>query len=102
MAVLNFFGDIMKTASVQEVKARFSHYLKISEKEDIIVTSHGKPHAILRGFSKADLEDYILENNPAIRNQVEEVYKDYLAEGGPSLDEVIKKLEKKVAKKVRR
>lgn len=92
----------MKTASAKEIKARFSYYLKKAEKEDILVTSRGKPQAVLRGLSGENLEDYILENSPAIRKKVEESYSDYLREGGLSLDEVMKKLEKKVAPKVRR
>lgn len=92
----------MKTASVRELKARLSHYLKAAEKEDILVTSHGKPRAVLRGLSGEGLEDYIIENSPEIRGKVEESYREYLNEGGLSLDTVMKKLEKKVAQKVRR
>ena len=93
----------MKTASVREIKSRFSHYLKKAEKEDIVVTSNGKPCAVLRGLSGEDLEDYIISNSPSVKKKVEEAYSDYLKEGGVSLDAVIKKLgKKKVAKKVRR
>lgn len=93
----------MKTASVREVKSRLSHYIKEAEKEDIIVTSHGKPCAVLRGLSGEELEDYIISNSPSIRKKVEESYREYLEEGGLSLDAVMKKLEKKRgAKKVRR
>lgn len=92
----------MKTASVREIKSRFSHYLKEAKKEDIIVTSHGKPCAVLRGLSGEDLEDYIISNSPAIRKKVEESYREYIEEGGLSLDDIVKGLEKKVAKKVRR
>ena len=92
----------MKTVSVREIKARLSHYLKVAEKEDILVMSHGKPNAVLRGLAGEDLEDYIIENSPKIRKKVEESYREYLDEGGLSLDAVMKKMEKKVARKVRR
>lgn len=93
----------MKTASVREIKSRFSHYLKKAAKEDIIVTSNGRPCAVLRGLSGEDLEDYIISNSPSIRKKVEKAYRDYIKEGGVSLDTVIKKLEKKkVETKVRR
>lgn len=96
----------MKTASAEEVEARFAYYLKRAEKEDILVTSQGKPQAVLRGLAGEGLEDYILENSPAIRRGVEESYSEYLREGGPSLNDVkkrlIKKLEKKIVRKVRR
>ncbi|MEE9258583.1 MAG: type II toxin-antitoxin system prevent-host-death family antitoxin [Nitrospinaceae bacterium] len=92
----------MKTVSVREIKARLSYYLKVAEKEDILVMSHGKPKAVLRGLSGEDLEDYIIENSPKIRKKVEESYREYLDEGGLSLDAVMKKMEKKIARKVRR
>ncbi|PIQ97435.1 MAG: prevent-host-death protein [Nitrospinae bacterium CG11_big_fil_rev_8_21_14_0_20_56_8] len=92
----------MKTASVREVKAHLSQYLKAAEKEDILVTSHGKPRAVLRSLSGENLEDFIIENNPEIRKKVEEAYREYMEEGGVPLDRVMKKLEKKVAPKVRR
>jgi len=93
----------MKTASIREIKARFSHYLKAAEKEDIIVTSHGKPRAVLHHLSGEDLEDYIISNSPEIKKKVEESYRDYLEKGGIVISPVIKKLEKrKVGKKVRR
>jgi len=92
----------MKTATVRELKARLSSYLKEAEKEDILVTSHGKPCAVLRGLKGEELEDYIISTSPAIREEIEESYEDYLAKGGVSLDSVIARLEKRVAKKVRR
>jgi len=91
----------MKTATVRELKAKLSHYLKEVEKEDIIVTSHGKPRAVLHGLTGEGLEDYIISSSPIIRRKVEESYRDYL-KGGVGLDAVIKELERKVAKKVHR
>ena len=92
----------MKTATVRELKSRLSQYLKEAETEDIIVTSHGKPRAVLHGLTGEELEDYIISTSPAIRKKVEESYREYLEKGGVSLDSVIEALEKKVAKKVRR
>lgn len=37
----------MKIASVADIKARFSAYLKASEEGPIIVTRNGKPVAVL-------------------------------------------------------
>lgn len=91
----------MKTATVRDLKAKLSAYLKEAEKEDIIVTSHGKPRAVLHGLVGEELEDYIISNSPAIRKKVEEAYKEYLSGGGIELDSLIEKMEKKVAKKVR-
>ena len=92
----------MKTATVRELKSKLSHYLKKAEKEDIIVTSYGKPKAVLHGLVGEELEDYIISNSPTIKKKVEEAYREYLIEGGVKLDSVIEKLSKKIARKVRR
>ncbi len=92
----------MKTATVRELKSKLSHYLKKAEKEDIIVTSYGKPKAVLHGLIGEELEDYIISSSPTIKKKVEEAYREYLIEGGINLDSVIEKLSKKIARKVRR
>lgn len=92
----------MKTATVRELKSRLSHYLREAEKHDVIVTSHGKPRAVIHGLMGEELEDYIISSSPTIRRKIEESYRDYLREGGVSLDSVIERIERKVAKKVRR
>ncbi|GAB4418087.1 MAG: hypothetical protein OHK0032_14100 [Thermodesulfovibrionales bacterium] len=92
----------MKTTTVRELKAKLSEYLKEAEKEDIIVTSHGKPRAVLHGLVGEELEDYIISSSPSIRRKIEEAYREYLSEGGVELDSIIEKLEKMVAKKIRR
>ena len=92
----------MKTATVRELKSKLSHYLKKAEKEDIIVTSYGKPKAVLHGLIGEELEDYIISSSPTIKKKVEEANREYLIEGGVKLDSVIEKLSKKIARKVRR
>lgn len=92
----------MKTATVRELKAKLSRYLKEAEREDIIVTSYGKPRAVLHGLVEEELEDYIISNSPTIRKKVEEAYREYLSEGGVKLDSIIEKLERRIAKKVHR
>ena len=62
----------MRTASLREIKSRFSHYLKKAEREDIVVTTNGKPCDVPRGLSGEELEDYIISNSPSIRKKVEE------------------------------
>ena len=39
----------MKIASVADVKARFSEYLKESEKGAVVVTRNGRPVAVILG-----------------------------------------------------
>jgi prevent-host-death family protein len=54
------------------VKDDLSRYLRLAEKEEIIITRHGKPAGILIGFeSEEDWFDYRLENDPRFLARVE-------------------------------
>jgi len=55
----------MKIASVADIKARFSAYLKASEKGPIIVTRNGKPIAVLLSMEdQEELERLIFAYSP--------------------------------------
>jgi prevent-host-death family protein len=55
----------MKRVNLAEVKDQLSKYLRMAEKEEIVITRHGKPAGILIGFaSEDDWFDYRLENDP--------------------------------------
>jgi hypothetical protein len=67
----------MQLVSVTELKAKFSEYLRLAEKEDIIVTYRGQPKVILRHFSVDALEDYVIANHPPeIRASIEQAQKE--------------------------
>jgi prevent-host-death family protein len=62
----------MKKAALSDVKDDLSRYLRLAEKEEIIITRHGKPAGILIGFeSEEDWFDYRLENDPRFLARVE-------------------------------
>jgi prevent-host-death family protein len=66
----------MRKVKLSEVKDRFSEYLRLAEKEEIIVTRHGKPAGVLVGFaSEDDWFDYRLENDPRFLKRVAEARK---------------------------
>ncbi len=55
----------MRKVSLSEVKDQLSEYLRLAEKEEIIITRHGKPAGVLIGFaSEDDWFDYRLEHDP--------------------------------------
>jgi prevent-host-death family protein len=70
----------MKIASVAEVKARLSAYLKESQEGPVIVTRNGKPVALLLAVTDEDeLERLVLAHSPKFqalldksRRQIEE------------------------------
>jgi len=63
----------MKKIALSEVKDDLSRYLHVAEKEEIIITRHGKPAGVLIGFeSEEDWFDYRLENDPRFLNRIQQ------------------------------
>ena len=62
----------MKEVPLSEVKDDLSRYLKEAEKEQIVITRHGKPAGVLIGFESEDeWFDFRLENDPRFRRRIE-------------------------------
>ena len=81
----------MRFANVRELKNKTSEILKLAEKEEIVVTSRGKPKAIIKGVSEEEFEDYLPENNPKFLDTLEKAREEYLRLGGMGVDEYLKK-----------
>jgi len=61
----------MKKAALSDVKDDLSKFLRIAEKEEVIITRHGKPAGILIGFeSEDDWFDYRVEHDPRFLRRV--------------------------------
>ena len=58
----------MRKVPLSEVKDHLFEYLRqAGEKDDIVITRHGKPAGVLIGFaSEDDWFDYRLENDPRV------------------------------------
>ncbi len=62
----------MKEIALSEIKDELSKYLRLAEKEQIVITRHGKPAGILIGFpSEDDWFDYRLEHDPRFLQRIE-------------------------------
>jgi prevent-host-death family protein len=62
----------MKEVSLSEVKDDLSRFLREAEKQEIVITRHGRPAGILIGFeTEDDWFDYKLENDPRFLERVE-------------------------------
>jgi len=81
----------MRFANVRELKNKTSAILKLAEKEEVVITSRGKPTAIVKGISEEDFEDYLLENNPRFLAALEKAREEYLELGGIGIDAYLKK-----------
>lgn len=82
----------MKIVPLNEVKNRFSAYLALAKREDIVVTKNGRPAAVLHGVSDDDLEDYLFETDPRFLARIKLLRRQYREVGGTSLDQVRKEL----------
>ncbi len=78
----------MKEIALSEVKDDLSKYLRLAEKEDIIITRHGKPAGVLKGFESEDeWFDYRLEHDPRFLQRVEKARQSLRAGRGVKLED---------------
>jgi PHD/YefM family antitoxin component YafN of YafNO toxin-antitoxin module len=64
-------------------------YLKLANREEIIITKHGRPAGILIGFaSEDDWFDYRLEHDPRFLQRIAEARASLRAGQGRRLEEV--------------
>lgn len=62
----------MKRVALSEVKDDLSKFLRLAEKEEVLITRHGKPAGVLIGFeSEDDWFDYRLEHDPRFLRRIE-------------------------------
>ena len=64
-------------------------YLRDAEKQDIVITRHGKPAGVLIGFeTEDDWFEYRLENDARFRQRVEQARASLRAGRGVRLEDV--------------
>jgi len=79
----------MKEVALSEMKDDLSRYLRMAEKEEIVITRHGKAAGILIGFeSEDDWFDYRLENDPRFLNRIATARASLRAGHGVRLEDV--------------
>ncbi len=85
----------MKFANVRELKNKTSEILRNAEKETVVITSKGKPRAIVTAISEEDFEDYLLETSSGLRDTLAEAITEYHAKGGVLMEDYIAKRKKR-------
>jgi prevent-host-death family protein len=82
----------MKQVALAEVKNDLSRYLRLAEKEQIVITRHGKPAGVLIGFStEDDWFDYRLENDPRFLKRIEAARESLRLGRGVKIEDVEEK-----------
>jgi len=81
----------IKEVPLSEVKDDLSRFLREAEKQEIVITRHGKPAGVLIGFeSEDDWFDYKLEKDPRFLERVEQARRSLKAGRGIRLEDMPK------------
>jgi prevent-host-death family protein len=79
----------MKEVPLSEVKDDLSRFLRKAEKQEIVITRHGKPAGVLIGFgSEEDWFDYKLENDSRFLERIERARRSLQSGHGTKLEDV--------------
>ena len=79
----------MKEVSLSEIKDDLSRFLREAEKQEIVITRHGRPAGILIGFeTEDDWFDYKLENDPRFLERIERARRSLRAGRGTRLEDL--------------
>ena len=79
----------MKKAALSEVKDDLSRFLRLAEKEEVVITRHGKAAGILIGFgSEEEWFDYRLEHDPRFLRRIAAARASLRAGSGVKFEEV--------------
>ena len=81
----------LKEVPLSKVKDDLSRFLREAEKQEIVITRHGKPAGVLIGFeSEEDWFDYELEKDPRFLERVEQARRSLKAGRGIRSEDVPK------------
>lgn len=84
----------MKRVPLSEVKDDLSRYVQLAAREEIVVTRHGRPAAVLIGFEDDDdWFDYQLEHDPRFIARMEAARRSLEAGRGISIEQVREQLD---------
>ncbi len=79
----------MKKVPLTDLKDDLSRYLRLAEKEQIVITRHGRPAGILVGFASEDeWFDYQLQNDPRFLQRIEQARASLRKGRGVKLEDV--------------
>lgn len=79
----------MKKVALSAAKDDLSRILRLAEKEEVLITRHGKPAGVLVGFgSEDDWFDYRLEHDPRFLARIEAARRSLRAERGVKLEDL--------------
>jgi prevent-host-death family protein len=79
----------MKEVPLSEIKDDLSRYLREAERQEIVITRHGKPAGVLIGFESEDnWFEYRLENDPRFLRRIEQARESLRTGRGVRLEDI--------------
>ena len=79
----------MKKVALSEVEDDLPKYLRLAEKEEVVITRRGKPAGVLIGFeSEDDWFDYRLERDPRFLRRVKAARRSIRSGQGVQIEDV--------------
>jgi prevent-host-death family protein len=79
----------MKEVPLSQINDDLSRYLREAERQEIVITRHGKPAGVLIGFeSDEDWFDYRLEHDPRFLRRIEQARSTLRAGQGVRLEDI--------------
>ncbi len=79
----------MKKAALSEVKDDLSRFLRMAEKEEVVITRHGKPAGVLIGFEdEEDWFEYRLENDARFLKRIEQARQSFRSGKGVRIEDL--------------
>ncbi len=93
-------GEKMKFANIRDLQRDASGLIALAEKgEDVIITKHGKPTAVIYPLNEEAMEDYMISHSPSIKKKLAEGMKDAREGNVVSMDDMLKRRGLKRVKK---
>ena len=90
---------MVQFVNIRELKNGLSEVIRRTKRSDVVVTSRGKPTAILHSIGEEELEDYLLAHSKKFQKSLEASYREYKRKGGAvSLETLIARTEKELAR----
>ena len=89
---------MVQFVNIRKMKNSLSEIIRRAKKGDVVVTSRGKPTAILHGVGEEGLEDYLLAHSEKFQKSLKASYREYKRKGGVSLETLIARTEKELAR----
>ena len=89
---------MVQFVNIRELKNSLSEVVRRTRKGDIVVTSRGKPKAVLHAITENDLEDYLFTHSARFLKSFKTSYREYQRKGGVSLEKLIAKTERELGR----